>query len=149
MSRAHGFALPVVLAALLVMAMSVAVSAQRALLATRQAALDVARAELAVAAASGGAAALAFAPDSTCCDGMIPGALIGSGTSRAGRAQASWRLIGAAAPYALVELEAGAPLVQGTARASYRLLVRWIPDSVGRGRWASATAAGWIRLPSR
>lgn len=143
-----GAALAIVLGALLLMAMVVAVSAQRALVTSRQAALELARAELLAAASSGEAAALAAPADSACCLFIVPGALIASGEVRAGRARASWTLTGAAAPFVTVDVVAEAGVLGGTARASHRALAVWWSDSAGGPRWVLAGGLGWTRRPS-
>lgn len=149
MNAHRGFALAAVLGALVVMAMVVAVSAQRALVAARQAGLDVARAELAAAAASAQAAALEEPVDSAQCKGILPGAPIASGAAVAGRATARWQLVGAAAPFATIDVEAAMPVFGGTARTWHRVLVAPVGDSTGGLRWTPAAGSGWMRVPSR
>lgn len=149
MSAHRGFALAAVLAALVIMAMVVAVGAQRALVAARQAGLDVARAELAAAVASAQAAALEEPVDSAQCEGIVPGAPIAGGEAGAGRAAARWRLVGAAAPFATIDVEAETPVYGGTARTWHRVLVTPVGDSTGGLRWAPAAGLGWMRVPSR
>lgn len=149
MTARRGFALAAVLAALVIMAMVVAVGAQRALVVARQAGLDLARAELAAAVASAQAAALGEPVDSTQLQGILPGAPIASGASGAGRALARWRLLGAAAPFATIDVEAEMPVYGGTARTWYRVLVAPVLDSTGALRWAPAAGLGWTRVPSR
>lgn len=144
-----GFALAAVLAALVIMAMVVAVGAQRALVAARQAGLDVARAELDAAVMSAQAAALEDPVDSTRFEGMLPGAPIAEGAAGAARARARWRLVGAAAPFATIEVEAELPVYGGTARTRQHVLVAPTVDSAGGLRWALTAGLGWTRVPSR
>lgn len=149
MSPRHGFALAAVLAALVIMAMVVAVSAQRALVAARLAGLDVARAELAAAVLSAQAAALEAPLDSGQWAGMHPGAPIAGGAAGAGQASARWQIVGAAAPFATIDIEAETAVYGGTARTRYRLLVTPVADSAGGLRWSPATGYGWLHMPSR
>jgi hypothetical protein len=145
----RGFALAAVLAALVIMAMVVAVGAQRALVAARQAGLDVARAQMAAAVMSAQAAALEEPVDSAQYAGMLPGALVAGGQAGVGQALARWRLVGAAAPYATIDVEAEMPVFGGTARTRHRALVAPVGDSSGGLRWAPAAGLGWTRMPSR
>ncbi|MBA4072174.1 MAG: hypothetical protein C0497_10115 [Gemmatimonas sp.] len=149
MRARRGFALAAVLAALVIMAMVVAVSAQRALVAARQAGLDVARAELAAAVSTAQVAALDEPVDSARCAEIIPGALLARGEAVAGRALAQWQLVGAAAPFATVDVEASVPVFGGTARASHRGLVVPLGDSTGSLRWTPVGGLGWTRVPSQ
>lgn len=149
MSAHRGFALAAVLAALVIMAMVVAVSAQRALMGARQAGLDLARAELAAAVLSAQAAALEEPVDSAQCEGIFPGAPIAGGEASAGRASARWQLVGAAAPFATIDVEAEMPVFGGTARTWHRVLVAPVGDSTLGLRWAPAAGIGWTRVPSR
>lgn len=149
MSARRGFALAAVLAALVITAMVLAVGAQRALMAARLAALDVARAELAAAVVSAQAAALEEPVDSADCAGILPGAPIAGGEAAAGRASARWQLVGAAAPFATIDVEAEMAVFGGTARTWHRALVEPVADSAGRLRWTPAAGLGWMRVPSR
>ncbi|MDP1890780.1 MAG: hypothetical protein Q8K55_07765 [Gemmatimonadaceae bacterium] len=149
MSARRGFALAAVLAAMVIMAMVVAISAQRALVAARQAGLDLARAELAAAVSSAQVAALEAPVDSALGAGILPGAPIAGGEANAGRASARWQLVGAAAPYATIDVEAEMPVYGGTARIWHRVLVAPVGDSAGGLRWAPAAGLGWTRVPSR
>lgn len=149
MSARRGFALAAVLAALVIMAMVVAVSAQRALVAARQAGLDLARAELAAAVSSAQVAALEAPVDSAQYAGMLPGAPLAGGETGVGRATARWTLVGAATPFATIDVEAGMPVFGGTARAWHRVLVSPVGDSTGGLRWAPAGGLGWTRVPFR
>lgn len=149
MSAHRGFALAAVLAALVIMAMVVAVSAQRALVAVRQAGLELARTEMAAAASSAQAAALEAPVDSAQSEAILPGAAIAAGEAGAGRAVARWELVGAAAPFATIEVEAEMAVFGGTARLSHRVLVTPVSDSTGGLRWAPAAGLGWTRVPSR
>lgn len=144
----RGAALAVVLGALLLMAMVVAVSAQRALVTSRQAALELTRAELLAAASSGKVAALEAPADSACCAGIVPGALIAAGEVHAGRARARWSLTGAAAPFVTVDIVAEAAVSGGTASASHRALAVWRSDSAGGPHWVLAGGLGWTRRPA-
>ncbi len=149
MTERRGFALAVVLSALVIMAMAVAVGAQRTLVVARQSMLDLARAELAAAVSSGKAAALNESADSARRARIVPGALLASGEVVAGRASARWQLVGAAAPYATIDVEAETPAFGGSARASHRVVVVPQADSSGTVRWVPAGGLGWTRLPSR
>lgn len=149
MTPRRAFALAAVLAALVIMAMVVAVGAQRALVAARQAALDEARAQMAAAVTSAQAAALENPVDSARSAGMLPGAQIAGGEAGAGRAVARWRLVGAAAPFATIDIEAEIPVFGGVARTRHRVLVVPAGDSTGALRWTSAAGLGWARVPSR
>ncbi len=147
MSR-RAFALPVVLAAMVLMAMVVAVGAQRALRSMRQAGLELARVELAIAVAGGQSAGLDSVGVRACCPVIIPGALIASGEAVTGRARARWTLVGAAPPFAAMDLTAETPVYGGNARVRHRLLLAWEPDSTGLGRWVPLAGLGWTRVPS-
>lgn len=149
MSARRGFALAAVLAALVITAMVVAVGAQRALVAARLAGLDVARAEMAAAVVTAQAAALEAPVDSVVCAEILPGALLAGGTAAAGRASARWQLVGAAAPFATIDVEAEMAVFGGRARARHRALVVPVGDSTGGLRWAPAAGLGWTRVPSR
>ena len=149
MTVRRGFALAAVLAALLIMAMVVAVGSQRALVSARQAGLDVARAELAAAVMSAQAAALEERADSARYAGLLPGAQIAGGAADAGRALARWRLVGAAAPFATIDVEAEVPVFGGVARTRHLVLVVPAGDSIGGLRWVPAAGLGWVRVPSR
>jgi type II secretory pathway pseudopilin PulG len=144
----RGFALAAVLSALVIMSMSVAVSARRALVAARQARLDLARADLAVLIASGQSAALNAPADSTCCATVVPGALLFHGEIASGRARARWWLKGGAGRFATVDVEAEVPTFGGAARASHRVVVAWTRDSAGGARWAIVEGHRWAKLPS-
>lgn len=149
MTRRRGFALAAVLAALVIMSMVVAVGMQRALMASRQAGLDVARAQMAAAVMSAQAAALEAPLDSAQLAAMLPGAQIAGGEADAGRARARWQLVGAAAPFATLDVEAEMPVFGGTARTRHRVLVAPVGDSIGGLRWTPAAGLGWTRVPSR
>ncbi len=149
MSAHRGFALAAVLAALVIMAMVVAVSAQRALVAVRQAGLELARAELAAAVSSAQAAALEAPVDSAQREAIFPGASIAAGEAGAGQAVARWELVGAATPFATIEVEAERAVFGGKARLSHRVLVTPVADSTGGLRWSPAAGLGWTRVPSR
>ncbi len=148
MRRPRGFALAAVLSALVIMAMVVAMSAQRALLAARQGALDVARADMAAAIASGQAAALETPPDSAGAVGMIPGAALAAGEVSAGAATAHWSVVVAGAPFATIDVSAEAPVFRGTTRELRRAIFALARDSIGGLRWVPAGGGGWVRLPS-
>lgn len=149
MSARRGFVLAAVLAALVMMAMVVAFSTQRALVAARQAGLDLARAELTAAVLSAQAAALEQHVDSADAEGILPGVAIAGGEAAAGRASARWRLVGAAAPFATIDVEADTRVYGGTARTWHRVLVTPVMDSIGGFRWAPAAGLGWTRVPLR
>lgn len=149
MNARRGFALAAVLAALVITAMVLAVGAQRALMAARLAGLAVARAELAAAVVSAQAAALEEPVDSAACAGIFPGAPLAAGEAAAGRASARWQLVGAAAPFATIDVEAEMAVFGGTARTRVRALVEPVADPAGRLRWTPAAGLGWTRVPSR
>jgi hypothetical protein len=143
----RGFVLAVVLGALVLMAMLVALTAQRALLAVRQGALDAARAEIAAALAAGEADALESPPDSLAYRQPV-GALLAAGDASAGRAAARWSIVATGTVYATVDVTAEAPVYRGVARELRRGLVVAVRDSAGGLRWASARGGNWVRLPS-
>jgi len=144
----RGFAMAAVLAALVIMAMVVAVDAQRALLVARQGNLDMTRTEMAAAVAGAKAAVLELPADTVSIPAFLPGALLARGETSAGRARAQWTLVGAAAPFAVAEIEVEAPFVRGAARERHRALVVRASDAGGGVWWEVATPAGWVRIPS-
>jgi hypothetical protein len=143
----RGFVLAAVLCALVLMAMLVALTAQRALLAVRQGALDAARAEIAAALATGEADALESPVDSAAYR-QPAGATLAAGESSAGRAAARWVIVATGAAYATVDVTAEVPVFRGVARELRRGLVVVVRDSAGGLRWASARGGNWVRLPS-
>ena len=147
MNARRGFALAAVLCALVLMAMLVAVTAQRALLAARQAAIEVAQAEIAAALGVAAADALESSPDSSAVR-QPAGAVLAAGQSSAGRAVARWVIVGTGTVYATVDLTAEAPVFRGVARELRRGTLVVARDSAGGLRWASATGGNWVRLPS-
>lgn len=148
MRSRRAFVLPAVLAALVVMAMLVAVAAQRALVATRDAALSEARVELAAAAQVAMADALAQAVDTVRLRAAAPGVPLDSGLSRIGSAEASWRVTVVLAPIVLLSIEASSPAREFTARSSWRLWLRRRETPSGEPVWASV-GSGWrARFPS-
>ena len=144
-----GYALAIVLAALVIMSMTVAVSAQRALTASRLATLALARSELAAAALSGQARALEALDDSAGGPVIVPGGVLATGVAASGHARARWTVIGAAAPFAGLDVATEVPLVAGLARAQHRALAAWQTDSIRGARWTLAGGSGWVRVPSR
>lgn len=151
MSRRGGFALAAVLAAVVIMAMVVAVGAQRALVGAREGALAVRRAEMSVAIAAAVAAVLAAPAGGADQPFTVPGALFDSGTTVVGSARATWRVTGAAFPYASAEIDVQGPVFQGMAHERRRLLVRLAPDSASASmsgaRWVPAGSGWWAQIP--
>jgi len=143
----RGFALAAVLCALVLMAMLVAVTAQRALLAARQGAIEVARAEIAAALGAAAADALESSPDSLA-DRQPAGAILAAGQSSAGRAATRWVIVATGTVFATVDLTAEAPVFGGVARETRRGTLVVARDSAGGIRWVAATGGKWVRLPS-
>jgi len=143
----RGLALAAVLAVLVILSMVVAMSAQRALLVARQGVLDLARADIAASVASAQAALLDEDAGSARVAGIGFGVPVASGVVTAGTAQAHWRLVGAAAPFATGEIESWAPVHVGVAREVLRALLTPRIDSAGVARWALVGGAGWVRVP--
>ncbi len=148
MTGRRGFALAAVLGALVLMAMVVAVSAQRALLMARQGAFDAARADLSAALASAEAAALEMPVDTAALVRQPPGATLAAGSVTVGAATARWTIVATGTPFATLDLAAFAALRQGRARESRRGLVTPAPDAAGALRWVAMEGAGRVRLPS-
>lgn len=146
--RRRGFALAAVLAALVVMAMVVAVGAQRALMGSRESVLALARAEMSGAAASAMAAVVAARAVAGRHPVIVAGVLLDSGTAVVGRARATWTLTGLVSPYAAVEIDARAPVFRGSARQTRRLIVGLRRDSVAGDQWVPVGGAGWGRMPA-
>jgi type II secretory pathway pseudopilin PulG len=146
--RRPAFALAVVLAALVLMSMSVAVAAQRALVAARQARLQEAAAEVTAAAAAAEAELIGAVLPAPCCATALPGELLASGVATAGRARAEWRVTGAASAYAQAEVVAEARTAGGTARSRRTALLSIVGDSAGGARLFPFGALGWVALPS-
>jgi hypothetical protein len=148
MTAHRGFALAAVLAALVVMAMVVAVGAQRALVGSRESALALARAEMAAAAAGAAAAVTAAPADSAHLAANAPGAMLDSGSVAAGSARASWRLTAALLPYAVVEIDVRAPVIAGSTRERRRLIMGLRPDTAGALWWVPIGGGGQGRVPA-
>lgn len=148
MTPRRGFALAAVLATLVIMAMVVAVGAQRALVGARASALAVARAEMSGAAAGALAAVIAVSADTARLPDILPGALLASGSARYGSAQAVWTLTGAINPYATVEIDVRCPVIGGSARELRRVIVSLRRDSTGGAWWVPTGGGGWGRIPS-
>jgi hypothetical protein len=146
MNRRRGFALLAVLCTLVIMAMVVAVDAQRALLAARQGVLDLARAETAAAVAGAQAAVLDLPVDTA--GAASPGWVLAHGEVTAGAARAQWTLVSTLPPVATVEIVTQAGAVRGSARALHHALLSPVRDSLGGLRWALVGGAGWLRMPS-
>jgi Tfp pilus assembly protein PilX len=146
-TRRSGFALPAVLGALIVMAMLVAVGAQRALLAARDGALAEARVQLAAAAETALADALSRNADTLALRATPTGGVLDSGVATVGTAAARWRLSVVLAPVALLSIDASTPVREGTARVSWRLWLRPRADTAGVPAWAPG-GSGWrAQLP--
>ena len=148
MRRRGGFALASVLAALVIMAMLVAVGAQRALVGARESALALARVEMSAAAAGAVATVVTASVDSARLAVSVPGALIDSGSLAFGTARASWRLIAAIVPYATIEIDVRAPVITGSTRERRRLTVSLRPDTAGALWWVPAGGGGRGRSPA-
>lgn len=148
MTPRRGFALAVVLAGLVIMAMVVAVGAQRALVGARESALALARAEMSGAATGALAAVIAVPADTARLAEIGPGALLDSGSAPFGPARATWTLTGAVAPYAMVEIDVRCPVIGGSARELRRLIVGIRRDTAGRAWWVPTGGGGWGRIPS-
>jgi len=152
MTSRRGFALAAVLAALVIMAMLVAVGAQRALVGARESALALARAEMSAAAAGALAEVVTVPADSTQLAVIVPGALLDSGSADFGAARASWRLIAASAaasgPWATVDIDARAPVITGSTRELRRLTVSLRPDTSGALWWVPNGGGGRGRIPA-
>lgn len=149
MTPRRGFVLLAVLSALVIMAMVVAVGAQRALVAARQGVLDVARAELALAVAGAQASALVAPVDSVAALAAPPGTILAAGEAAAGAARAQWTIASTLAPFATIEIDGRAPAFRGAVRTRHRLLVVAFQDSVRIVRWGRAGGAGWQQMPMR
>lgn len=148
MTGRRGFALAGVLAALVLMAMMVAVSAQRAFTGARESALALARAEMAAAAAGAVAAVLTVPVDTARAPGVVPGALIDSGSAAFGAARATWLLTASGVPYATVEIDVRSPVILGSARELRRVLVGVRRDSTGAFWWVPVGGGGRGRIPA-
>lgn len=147
MTKRPGFALPAVLGALIVMAMLVAVGAQRALLAARDGALAEARVQLAAATETALADVLARGADTLALRATPPGGVLDSGVAMVGAAAARWRLSVALAPVVLLSIDAAAPVREGTARVSWRLWLRLRADTAGLPAWGANGTGWWAQLP--
>ena len=148
MTPRRGFALAAVLAALVIMAMVVAVGAQRALVGARESTLALARAEMSGAATGALAAVIAVPADTARLADIVPGALLDSGSASFGSARAAWTLTGAIAPYAVVEIDLRRPVIGGSAREFRRMIVGVRRDSAGEAWWVPTGGGGWGRIPS-
>jgi hypothetical protein len=136
-----------VLAVLVIMAMVVAVGAQRALVGVRESALALARAEMSGAAAGALSGVLAVPLDTARLPLIVPGALLASGSTAYGSARAAWTLTGAVASYATVEVDSRCPVIAGTARELRRVIVRLRRDSAGGAWWVAVGGGGRGRIP--
>jgi hypothetical protein len=148
MTRRHGFALAVVLAALVLMAMSLAVAAQRAILANHKAALAEADAEvtavIAGAQAEIGASPVGSLPDTW----WSPGGVLAMGSARSGLAVASWQVTRISSSLALAELTAERRAGGVVARTRQSALMSIVAESTG-GVWLRVlTPGGWVVRPS-
>lgn len=148
MTRRRGFALAVVLAAFVLMAMSVAVAAQRALVSTRRAALAEADAELTLAVAAAQAAIGASRIDSLADTAWSPGSLVASGAVSAGGAMASWQVTRVSSSMALAEVtvERSAPGVVARTRRS--AIMTLVAATAGGMRLRVLPPGGWLVQPS-
>jgi hypothetical protein len=147
-SARAGFALPAVFAALVIMAMVVAVGAQRSLVGARESALLLARAEMSGAVVQAMATVLTEPVDSARLPALVPGALLDSGSARFGSARATWTLTGLLAPYATAEIDARAPVISGSARELSRVIVSLRRDSSGALWWVLSGGDGRGRVPA-
>ncbi len=147
MRERRGFALAAVLAALVIMAMLVAVGAQRALVGARESALALARVEMSAAAAAAVATVVTASVDTARLALRVPGALIDSGSAAFGAARASWRLSAGIVPYATIEIDARAPVISGSTRELRRLTLTLRPDTAGALWWVPAGGGGRGRIP--
>lgn len=146
--KRHGFALALVMAALVLISMVVAVGAQRALLAVRQGALAMARSDLTVVALGAEAAALGAPADSARTSGLPPGVVLATGTQRSGSAVAEWSMTVVSPSVVIAEIAATSAVSHGAARARYRAVLSVREDSV-RGRfWAPLGGSTWVQVPS-
>jgi hypothetical protein len=146
--RRPGFALAAVLAALVLMAMLVAVAAQRALVLAREGTLALARSELALVTEESVAQLLARSADSAAVRAAAPGALLDSGTVARAPAQASWRLLAAPGGFSELAITAEVPVRGGVAREARRVLLRLALDSTGEERWRSAGSGWTAKVPA-
>lgn len=143
----RGFALAAVLAALVLMMMVLAISAQRALLAARQGTLVVERVELAAAVAAARAATESAPVDTQALRSAPPGFVLASGESTAGAAHASWALKAGAAELAVAEITAVVGSGRTAARARARGILAAKVDSAGALKWGPTGGVGWVKLP--
>jgi Tfp pilus assembly protein PilX len=149
MTRRRGFALAVVLAALVLMAMSLAVAAQRAILANHRAALAEADAEVTAVVAGAQADIGATPVDALPDTAWSPGSLLASGTARAGLAVASWHVTRISSSLALAELTAERHTAGAVARTRQSALMTIVAESAG-GVWLRVlTPGGWVVRPSQ
>jgi type II secretory pathway pseudopilin PulG len=148
MRSRSGFALPAVLAALVVMAMLVAVAAQRALVAVRDSALTEARVQLAAATQTAAAEVLARAPDTLALGAAPPGAAVDSGRCRVGSAEAAWRVTAVRSPLVLLAIDASSPVRGGVARIATHIWLRRRFSSAGTPEWSLAGTGWWVQIPS-
>ncbi len=148
MTRRRGFALLAAVFAVVLMAMVVAINAQRALVAARQGTLSVAQAELAWAVAGARSGLFELPADSVNPLLRPPGAVIARGETVSGGAHSQWLLVQAAASVATVEITAQARAFGGTAHWLERGLVAPARDSMGGRWWALVGGAGWVQMPS-
>lgn len=144
----RAFALPSVLAGLVIMAMIVAVGAQRALSGARESALRLARTEMSGAATGAVATVMTEPVDTSLLPAFVPGALLDSGSAAFGSARASWTLTSALAPYATAEIDARSPVLSGSTREVSRIIVRLRRDSTGVLWWVPVGRGGRGRVPA-
>jgi len=143
----RGFALAAVLAALVLMAMSVAIAAQRAFVAVRRAGMAEADAGLA-AAVAGAQAAISGSVVVLGDTAWSPGTVLASGAVPAGDAVASWQVTRASTSLALAEVTAEWRSRGVLARTRRSGLLTIVPDSAGGARLRVFAPRPWVVLPS-
>lgn len=149
MTPRRGFVLAAVLCVLVLMAMLVAISAQRALLAARQGTLDGVGVDLAIVLASGETSALESVVDSAAVAAQPAGVALATGAAEHGAASVRWTIMSTATPFAILDLAAEAPALHGRARQTRRAVLQAVRDSSGIVCWVFTREIGRVRLVSR
>lgn len=149
MNVREGFALPAVMVILVILSLSIAVSAQRTLRVVRGTEFATAEADMQAAALAARVSALETNLDSACCTEFRAGTVLASHADVVEGTQMRWQVIGVAAPFADLEVTIERAMRRGTARLRFRLPVVWEPDTAGQGRWKPTDDGGWVRLPSQ
>lgn len=147
MTSRRGFALAVVLAALIVMSLVLAIAARRALAAAQQAHLELARVELGAALAAAQAQALMATVDSGAVR-LPPGVRLAEGEVGTESASARWTLTTASPPFVVAELRGSVVVRRGAARRLMRALLVPAADSASEVKWRLFGGGGWVRLPA-